>query len=373
MTAMFERIRRMLIKEMKQIRRDPRMRAVILAVPVLQSLVFGYAVTTDVRNVRTAIYDLDRTPESRELAARFIGSGYFREVARVENDDDAQRAIDRGDARVVLHMPHGFGAAVRSGKAAQVQLIIDGTDSNTAGLVLNYAAQITGAYNGSILVERTGRPLPQRKSETRAWFNANLESRNFYVPGVIALLVTLTTLLLTSMSIVREKEIGTIEQIVVSPIRKHEFIIGKSLPFAIIAYVNVLMVTLVATLWFRVPIRGSILLLLGATALYLLSAIGIGLLISTAAGTQQQAMLTAFFFFLPAVLLSGFIFPIANMPRAVQWLTVVNPLRYFLVIIRGVFLKGVGVGVLWPQLAALAALGVVTLTLATRAFRKTLS
>lgn len=368
-----ERIRQMLIKEIKQIRRDPRMRAVILAVPVIQSLVFGYAVTTDVRNVRTAIYDTDRSPESRELVARFLGSGYFRDVARVEDDDAAREVIDRGNARVVLHMRHGFGEAVRNAKPAQVQLIIDGTDSNTAGLVLNYAAKITAGFNRTVMVTRTSRDIPEPGADVRAWFNANLESRNFYVPGVIALLVTLTTLLLTSMSIVREKEIGTIEQIVVSPIRKSEFILGKSLPFAIIAFVNVIMVTLVATLWFRVPIRGSILLLLACTALFLLTAIGMGLLISTVAGTQQQAMLTAFFYFLPAVLLSGFIFPIANMPVPVQWLTYVNPLRYFLVIIRGIFLKGVGVSVLWPQMAALALLGTVTLFLATRAFRKTLT
>lgn len=370
---MRERIRQMLIKEIKQIRRDPRMRAVILAVPVIQSLVFGYAVTTDVRNVRTAVYDTDRSPESRELVSRFIGSGYFRDVARVNDDDQAREAIDRGTARVVLHMRPGFGEAVRNAKPAQVQLIIDGTDSNTAGLVLNYAAKITAGFNRTVMVRRTGRDIPEPGADVRAWFNSNLESRNFYVPGVIALLVTLTTLLLTSMSVVREKEIGTIEQIIVSPIRKSEFIIGKSLPFAMIALINVIMVTLVATLWFRVPIRGSILLLLACTALFLLTAIGMGLLISTVAGTQQQAMLTAFFYFLPAVLLSGFIFPIANMPLPVQWLTFVNPLRYFLVIIRGIFLKGVGVAVLWPQMAALALLGAGTLFLATRAFRKTLT
>lgn len=370
---MRERIRQMLVKEIKQVRRDPRMRAVILVVPILQSLVFGYAVTTDVRNVRTAVYDTDRTPESRELVSRFIGSGYFREVVRVADDAAARDAIDRGTARVVLHMRPGFGEAVRAGKPAQVQLIIDGTDSNTAGLVLNYAAKITAGFNRSVMVRRTGREIPEPGADVRAWFNANLESRNFYVPGVIALLVTLTTLLLTSMSIVREKEIGTIEQIIVSPIRKSELIIGKSLPFAIIAFVNVVTVTLIAALWFRVPIRGSILLLLACTALFLMTAIGMGLLISTIAGTQQQAMLTSFFYFMPAVLLSGFIFPIANMPLPVQWLTYVNPLRYFLVIIRGIFLKGIGVTVLWPQMVALALLGAVTLFLATRAFRKQLT
>lgn len=370
---MRERIRRMLIKEIKQIRRDPRMRAVILVVPVIQSLVFGYAVTTDVREVRTAIYDLDQSPESRELASHFIGSGYFRETVRVYDDDAARRAIDRGAARAVLHVRDGFGEAVRQGRIAEVQLIVDGTDSNTAGLVLNYASKITAGFNEQVMVARGVRIPPRTETAVRAWFNPNLESRYFYVPGVIALLVTLTTLLLTSMAVVREKEIGTIEQIIVSPIRKSEFILGKSLPFAMIAFVNVAMITAIATFWFEVPIRGSLLLLLAATALFLTSTIGIGLLISTSSGTQQQAMLSVFFFFLPAVLLSGFIFPIANMPTPVQWLTFANPLRYFLVIIRGIFLKGVGPAVLWPQMAALALLGAATLFLATRAFHKTLS
>jgi ABC-2 type transport system permease protein len=216
-------------------------------------------------------------------------------------------------------------------------------------------------------------PADPLELRARAWFNENLESRNYFVPAVIALLLSVTTLMLTSMAIVREKEIGTIEQIIVSPIRKSEFIIGKSIPFAIIAYVNVLLVSVVAVFWFGVPIRGSIVLLLVATGLFLMTTIGIGLFISTVASTQQQAMMTAFFFFFPAVLLSGFMFPIANMPVPVQWLTIVNPLRYFLIIIRGIFLKGVGVSVLWPELLALFILGIITLTVSTRAFRKTLS
>ncbi len=372
---MFERIRRMVIKELKQIRRDPRMRAVILVMPLVQAMVFGYAVTTDVRNVRTAVYDTDNSPESRELIARFTGSGYFGEVARLHDDRGAREIMDRGDARAVIRMQHGFGEAVRNGRDASVQLIVDGTDSNTAGLVLNYAAKITAGFNQKILLTRSGRmsgtaPEPLR---VRAWYNENLESRNFYVPGVIALIVTLTTLMLTSMAVVREKEIGTIEQIIVSPITKLEFIAGKSLPFAMIAFVNVAMVMAIAVLWFHVPVRGNILLLLAATALFLMTTIGVGLLISTAAGTQQQAMMSAFFFYFPAVLLSGFMFPVANMPRVVQWLTYVNPLRYFLVIIRGIFLKGVGAAVLWPQMAALALLGALTLWTAGRAFHKTLS
>ncbi len=373
-----ERIKQMLIKEVKQVRRDPRMRAVILIVPILQSLAFGYAVTTDVRHVRTAVYDTDNSVESRDLISRFLGSGYFDAVEYVHNDDGARDALDHGRARLVIHLRHGLGEAVRNGRTAEAQLLIDGTDSNTAGLVLQYASGIATDYDRDILVTRalatTGVvPVVQPMNlEVRSWFNENLESRNYFVPGVIALLVAVTTLLLTSMAVVREKEIGTIEQIIVTPITKTEFILGKSVPFVIIAYMNVLLVTAVSVFWFNVPIRGSILLLLGATGLYLLTMIGIGLFISTVASTQQQAMMSAFFFIFPAILLSGFIFPIANMPVVVQWFTYLDPLRYFLIIIRGVFLKGVGAAVLWPQLLALAVLGVLTLSFSVSMFRKTL-
>jgi len=370
-----ERLKRMLIKEFIQINRDPRMKGVILLMPIVQALVFGYAVTTDVREVRLAIRDYDQSVESRELISRFTGSDYFEAVARPATDDEAQRLVDAGEAKAVLRIDAGFGASLRRGSSAPVQLILDGTDSNTAGLVLGYAGKIVGTMNRTVLLrlaDRAGRPInpdpvPLR---SRAWFNENLESRNFYVPGVVALIVTLVTLMLTSMAVVREKEIGTMEQIIVTPITRTEFILGKTLPFALIAIINVLVVTAIAVLWFRVPIRGSILLLLASTLVFLTSTIGIGLFISTASGTQQQAMMSAFFFYFPAVLLSGFMFPIANMPETVQWLTFLNPLRYYLVIIRGIFLKGVGPGILWPQMAALALLGITSLTLATRRFRK---
>ncbi|MDA8165274.1 MAG: ABC transporter permease [Desulfobacteraceae bacterium] len=207
---------------------------------------------------------------------------------------------------------------------------------------------------------------------TRAWFNPNFESRSYYLPGIIALMVMLITLMLSSMAVVREKEIGTIEQIMVTPITRTEFILGKTLPFAVIGYVDVIIISLIAVLWFRVPFAGSLLLLLAANGLYLMSTLGAGLLISTVSRTQQQAMMSAFFVYFPAVLLSGFMFPIANMPRVVQWLTYINPLRYFLVIIRGVFLKGLGPEFLWPQMAALLVLGLVLLALAISRFQKTI-
>jgi ABC-2 type transport system permease protein len=376
---MLERIWRMLIKEFIQVLRDPKMKGVLFVMPVAQLIVFGYAVTTDVRNVRTAVYDLDNSVASRALVSRFASTGYFKIVEHVGTDERARELLDRGDAQIVLHMNKGFEDDLRAGRTAQLQVLADGTDSNTAGIALNYTAKIVADYSQSLLNGRALRLLGpvrqpgQVRLQSRAWFNENLESRNFYLPGVIAILVTLVTLLLTSMAVVREKEIGTMEQIMVTPIRPFEFILGKTVPFALISLVNVVLVTTVGVLWFNLPVRGSILRLLFATVLYLLTALGVGLVISTISNTQQQAMVSTFFFYMPSMLLSGFMFPIANMPVVVQWLTYLNPMRYFLVIIRGIFLKGVGFDVLWPQLLALAIIGAVTLGLASRRFQKTLA
>lgn len=374
---MWDRVRTMFVKELIQVLRDPRMRLVILVVPVLQLILIGYAVTTDVRHVPTAIYDLDNSVASRALVAEFTGSDAFDVVARITNDRQMVGLLDHGRATVVLRFPHGFGEDLDHGGPAEVQMVLDGTDSNTASVAMGYASQILTRCNKDLLVRRFTRLRGQFQTpgrvglRSRAWFNENLISRNYYVPGVIVILITLVTLLMTSMAVVREKEIGTMEQILVTPIGSLEFVLGKSLPFALIGYLDLFLVLLVGVFWFEVPIRGSIPLLVGATTLYLLSALSIGLLISTVSQTQQQAMMTTFFFFLPAILLSGFMFPIANMPPVVQWLTLLNPMRYFLVIVRGVFLKGVGVEVLWPQLVALAVMGVTTLALVAAAFRKT--
>ena len=376
---MFERIKHMLIKEFIQIFRDPKMKAIIFVMPILQVLIFGYAVTLDVNHIATGVYDLDNSVVSRELIARFENSGYFDITSRIEDPDHARDLIDRGEASAVIQINKGFGNALRAGRTADLQLIVDGSDSNTAGVVLDYSAKIVGQFSQAVLINRFTRVngtflTPGRvELETRTWFNENLESRNFYVPGVIAIVVMLITLMLTSMAVVREKEIGTIEQIMVTPITSAEFILGKTLPFALIGFANVMLVTLIGVFWFGVPIRGSLLLLFFATGLYLLTTLGVGLLISTMSRTQQQAMMSAFFFYFPAVLLSGFMFPIANMPQVVQWLTYLNPLRYFLVIIRGIFLKGIGPEILWPQMVALAVLGVATLWLASKRFRKTLA
>jgi ABC-2 type transport system permease protein len=367
----------MLRKEFRSVFRDPRMRLVIFGVPVLQTLIFGYAVTMDVRHVRLVVIDRDGTPASRELVARFTGSDYFDVVLTTNDETAARQQIDAAEAAGILQINAGFSANLRAGHTTPAQLIVDGSDSNTARLVLNYSSVIAGTYNNDIVLSSAqrlaGRTLPVGHVDLRprAWFNENLESRNYFVPGVMAVLVMLISLMLTGMAIVREKEVGTIEQIMVTPIRPLEFILGKFAPFIVIGFVDVALVTLVGVFWFEIPIRGSFTLLLLGTSCFLLSTLGIGLFISTVSHTQQQAMMTTFFFFFPAMLLSGFIYPIANMPVVVQWITLLNPLRHFLVIIRGVFLKGVGVEVLWVQLAALLAIGIGVMVFAVARFHKT--
>ncbi len=376
---MGERLRRMLVKEFLQLFRDPKMRRMVFLMPIIQILVFGYAVSTDVRDVPTAVVDSDRSASSRELLSAFSSSGYFRFGAGAADAAKAQELLDRGDAGVILRIDKGFEEDLRAGRTARMQVIGDGSDSNTARIALDYAGRIAGRYSDRVMAQRISRAggavrtTAGAELESRAWFNENLESRNFYVPGVIALLVMLITLMLTSMAVVREKEIGTIEQILVSPITPLEFTLGKTLPFALVGYADVLLVAAIGVFWFDVPIRGSIPLLLAATTLYLMTTLGVGLLISTVSATQQQAMMAVFLYYFPCVLLSGFMFPIANMPKAVQYLTYANPLRYFLVVVRGIFLKGAGVETLWPQLASLFAIGLFTLFITTRRFRKTLA
>jgi ABC-2 type transport system permease protein len=365
----------MLAKEFVQLLRDRRMRAVVFVTPVLQLVVLGYAATTDVTRIPTAVADLDRTAETRHLVQRFEASGYFR-VTHVTDARGLGRLLDRGTVKAALQIDPGFTRDLKRGRPATVQVLVDGTDSNTAGVVVDYANRIVAQYArdaaGPAAVARAaGRPDPGRL-RARAWYNPDLRSRNFYVPGVVAFLIMLTSLILTSMGIVRERETGTMEQLLVTPIRPVELILGKTLPAAAVGYFDVLLISTVAVFWFGIPIRGSLALLFGATGLFLLSALGIGLFISTVARTQQQALMTTFFFFQPAMLLSGFVFPIAAMPEWIQWVTYANPLRYFLVVIRGIFLKGTGAAILWPQLLALGLLGAGVFAASTLRFRKRL-
>jgi ABC-2 type transport system permease protein len=375
----------MLIKEFIQILRDPRMKAVIFVMPVLQLIVFGYAVTTDITEIPTAVADFESSQQTRELVRRFERSGYFKVTRRVGSAAEVRDLVDRGTVKAALQFDPGFTRDLLRGRTAAVQVIVDGTDSNTASVVTDYASRIIAQYNGEasrevLAAQRVARGAPgaadprlgQIDLRSRTWYNPDLRSRNYNVPGVIAIIIMLTSLLLTSMAIVREREIGTMEQLMVTPIRPAELILGKTLPFALIGFFDVALITAVAVLWFEVPIRGSLPLLFGATALYLLSTLGIGLFISTVSQTQQQALMSTFFFYLPAILLSGFMFPIANMPVAVQYVTYANPLRHFLVIIRGIFLKGSGPSILWPQMLALLVLGVIVIAAGTLRLHKRL-
>lgn len=372
---MWERIYRMLVKEFIQVLRDPRMKALIFVMPVIQLIMFGYAVTTDVDHIRTAVCDLDKSPQSRALIERFTASGYFAVVDNTDRPERLGELLDRGKATIGIQINRGFADDLKSGRQAAIQTLVDGTDSNTGTVAMDYAQRITQEFSRARAVpaELTQLALPQNNPielRSRAWFNPDLKSRYFNVPGVIAVVLLLISLLLTAMAIVREREIGTMEQLMVTPIRPLELILGKTLPFVLICFVDVLVVTFIGVNWFHVPIYGSLWLLLLGAGLYLMSTIGVGLFISTISHTQQQALMSSFFFYLPAVLLSGFMFPISNMPELAQWLTYLNPLRYFLVIIRDIFLKGSGWEILWPQFAALAVLGVVLLTFSSLRFQK---
>lgn len=381
----WERIREIIWKELRQSLREPRMRATLFMPPLVQLLVFGFAVSLDVDHAKIAWMDQDRSAESRELREAFTGSGRFEIVRWLESEADTQETLDHSEVMAVVRILPGFSADLARGREVPVQVLVDGTNSNTASIVANQAAVVIrqfGQAHGETLarqkmvgraVDRPVRaPLPTVRAEPRVWFNPELKSRNYFVPGVIVNIIMLVTLTLTSMAIVREKEIGTMEQLMVTPIRPMELILGKTLPFAAIGLVQLLVITGVAMLLFDVPLRGNPLLLLLASVCFLTCSLGAGLFISTISNTQQQAMMTTFFFFQPAFMLSGFSFPIRNMPEVVQWVTYVNPMRYFMEIVRGIFLKGVGMEVLWPQILALAGLGAMILTASALRFHKRL-
>lgn len=375
---MFERIRSLLVKEFLQVLRDPRMRTVIFLSPLIQVIIFGYAANTDIHNIPTAVCDLDNTPQSREVVRDFEYSKYFKIKYYLKTIGEEKELINRSRINVVIHIDRGFGRDLMGNKNARLQLIVDGTDSNTADVVMGYANTIISRYSKRALKNRMHVFLEKKVAypsvdlRDRAWFNDNLESKNYYIPGVMASIVTVVTLLLTSMAIVREKEIGTMEQLVVSPLRPFELIIGKVTPFAIIALADVIFITTIGVLWFNIPIRGNLLLLFGSTLIYLLTSLGVGLFISSISATQQEAAMSTFLFFFPVSLLSGFMFPIINMPKVVQYLTLFNPLRYFLVIIRSVFLKGVGIRILWEEILILLIMGIAVLIFSTVQFKKRL-
>jgi ABC-2 type transport system permease protein len=386
---MWERLRVMLRKEFIQALREPRMRVLLFLPPFMQLLIFGYAVTLDVDHARIAWMDMDRTPESRALRARFEGSGRFDVIATPQNEQQAQSVLDRGQAHAVVRVLPGFARDLARGRATEVQVLLDGTNSNTASLVSAYASGVIAGFANDVMAGQTKNQqtikveirgpglarsamLTPAAAGSRVWFNPDLRSRNYFVPGVIANILFMVTLMLTSQAIIREKEIGTMEQLMVTPIRPIELMLGKTLPFALVGLMNMMIITTGALLIFHVPFRGNFFLLLFCALLFLMTSLGAGLFLSTVSQTQQQANMGSFFFTTPAFMLSGFMFPIRNMPVAVQYLSYLNPLRYFMEIVRGVFLKGVGVEVLWPRMLCLLVYGVTALSLSAARFHKTL-
>jgi ABC-2 type transport system permease protein len=357
-------------KEIIELRQDPRIFGIIFIAPVIQLGVLGYAATTDVRNVPIVVVDADRSPGSQDLISRFTGSGIFQLVDVVSDARDVDRYLESGDAWMALSIPASYGQSVSAGRPATLQVLADGSDANSTNIALGYATNLIAGYAQEMVEQRRAAGAPTAgggsiEPRVRVWFNPTLESRYFMLPGIFALLLLVVTSNLSSMAIVREREIGTLEQLNVTPLGRLELIIGKLLPYGVIGLIDVLIVLVVIVFWFEVPLRGSFWLLFGMSLIYLLTTLGLGLFTSTISHTQQQAMMTSTFFFLiPMMYLSGFIFPIENMPDVIQPITYLIPLRYFVVILRGIFLKGVGLETLWPQALALLAWGIVILSLA---------
>ena len=376
---MLARVKQMIIKEFIQVFRDKRMRLMLIGPPIIQMLVFGYAATFEVRHVPMAIVDLDHSQQSRELVSRFTSSTYFQVRTQGADSRTLNSLIERGDVTVGLAIHAGFAQQLSSGQTAPLQVIVDATNSNTALIASGYVSQIALRFARNYQQDRIARIAPQIAEAVpsvelapRPWYNPELRSRWFFIPGVIGSLTLVLVITLTAFGVVREREIGTLEQIMVTPISSFEFILSKTLPFLLIGLFDVTLIAVVGSFWFQVPFRGSLWVLFTGSILFLLSMLGTGLLISTVSATQQQAMVTAFFFIMPAIVFSGFGFPISTMPNWLQYMTYASPLRYFLVVLRGTYLKGVGIDILWPQMAAMAALGVGLLALAVLRFRKSL-
>jgi ABC-2 type transport system permease protein len=374
---MFRRIYHIIVKEFIQVWRDKKMRFFLIAPPLVQLLVYGYIINFDFTHVAVGIFDESRTMESRELIDRFTSNQWFNVKYDIKTQKELLSRIDHNDITMAVWIQWDFATRMRQGKSGKVQVILDATDSNTALLVSKYAGTVIADYTQEQLQQRldkqglkwegqTGLPL---SIKPRAWFNSNLISRHSMVPGVTAMVVMLISLMLTALSVVREKEIGTMEQILVTPIRPIELILGKTIPFAVIAMLVGGVVTVAGILWFQIPFRGNPLVLVVGTAAFLMSSIGLGLFFSTVSSTQQQAMMAAQLFLMPAIMLSGLVFPIANMPVFFQYLTMLNPLMYFIVVARGVFLVGAGMALLWKEMAAMVMLGVFLLGLAVARFK----
>jgi ABC-2 type transport system permease protein len=376
---MLARLKQMLIKEFIQVFRDKRTRFVLIGPPIIQMLIFGYAATYEIRHVPTVVLDLDHSQESRELISRFTSSPYLDVQRQLTNHHEIDDMIERGETTIAIEIDSGFAQQLRSGQSAPLQVIVDATNSNTALIASGYVNQIVLGFAKQYQTDRIGRISPQIVEKMpsielaqRPWYNPELRSQWFFIPGIIGSLTLVLVVNLTAFAVVREREIGTLEQIMVTPIRPVEFILGKTLPFFLIGLFDVSLIGLVGTLWFQVPFRGQLTVLFTGAVLFLICMLGVGLLISTISATQQQAMVSAFFFVMPAITFSGFGFPISTMPQWLRYMTYLSPLRYFLIVLRASYLKGVGFEILWPQMAAMLGLGIVLLVAATLRFHKAL-
>lgn len=364
-----------MVKEFRQVMRDWRLRGMALTAPVIQLVLLGYAANIDIKDVPMAVVDYDRSSASRDFVSRFTNSGYFTVVARPGSEKEIDGYIEHGAAWLALVIPPDFSSSVLGRRTVAVQVIADGTDGNSANIALAYATMVVNSYSQSVVMDILQKnPSPKKpaqvSAEVRVWHNERLESKNYMVPGVVVLVLMIITMTLTSMAIVREKELGTLEQLLVTPIRPWQLILGKLAPFIVIGMIDVTLVLAVAMYWFNVPMRGSVALLYGMSFLFILTTLGLGLFISTISRNQQQALMTAQFgFFIPFMYFSGFVFPIENMPAAIQYISYLIPLRYFLEIVRGIFLKGSDFAVLWPQALALVALGALVFGLSVARFR----
>jgi ABC-2 type transport system permease protein len=368
MSNMWRRIIALMKKEFLTLLQDKKSRFVIIGPPLLQLLVFGYAATFDLNHVAFAVYNEDGGSASREFIARFKGSANFQLVRQVRDEAEISPMIDNKEALLLIHIGPHFSRDLNLGEPAPLQVIIDGRDSNTALIALGYLRTIVTDFNEQ-WARNHNLQSPPAKLVTRAWFNPNLESRWFIVPGIVGLLTLVVTMLVTALSVAREREQGTFDQLLVTPMRPTEILLGKALPGFVIGLVEATAIIAIAVFWFDIPLRGHLLTLYTGLLLFLLSAIGVGLMISSFAVTQQQGLLGAFLFLVPAIILSGFATPIANMPEAVQTLTLIDPLRYFMVVLRGVFLEGTSFHLLLDQFWPMAVIGLCTLALAGWLFR----
>ena len=368
------RIRELVRKEFIQLFRDKKNRPLLFVAPFIMLLVFGYVVSTDVKDIRVAVFDQSHSKESRMLLEKLNANKTFRITRYTVHHGELEEALLNQEVDIAIRIGPDFSRLIRKGDSAPVQILADGTMSNMSAVRISYTSRAISLFNNDMIEELYAKDVSYGKinARIRTWFNPNLESQHFYVPGMVAVLVMILSLILTSMAVIREKESGTIEQLIVTPLKPIELILGKTIPYIIIAQAQMVAVTIFAILWFDVPFRGNAVLIFIGTGLFLLSTLGIGLFISTISTTQQQAMMTCFFFILPFFMFSGFIFPISNMPLVIQWLSYLNPLMYFLIIIRGIFLKGIGLSVLWPQFLSLTILGLVVFTGAVTRFKKRL-